>query len=214
MKAPAGLHIRDAKIEGLGPWMWRATDYWGWEHPVREFAGLRALVLEHTPEKGVLVQAGGLMGMYPRLWAEHFANVYTWEPDPVNFYCLVANCPEPRIHKLQAALSNRAGLRAFTEGPEFNAGLGSLNGISGPVLTMRLDDLTFDRLDCIQLDCEGHEDRIIEGGWATIRKHWPVLCLEGPSEALCKTLDEAGYRVAGTHGTIPDVVFIPEAVLR
>ena len=36
MKGPDGLHMRGVQIEGLGPWMWRDGDHWGWQQPLQE----------------------------------------------------------------------------------------------------------------------------------------------------------------------------------
>ena len=46
MTAPAGLHVRHNKIEGIGPWLWPQTDFWGWRHPKGEFCELRDLILQ------------------------------------------------------------------------------------------------------------------------------------------------------------------------
>ena len=210
MKAPPGLHLRHTEIGGIGPWLWREADHWAWEHPRVGYRGIRDLLLAHTAERKVIVQAGGCMGMYPRLWSEHFETVYTFEPEPVNFYCLIANCPSERIIKVQAALSMRAGLGTLGPAPDFNAGMFQMQpSVPGPVLMLRLDDLNLPRLDALQLDCEGHEAAIIEGASYTIAKHLPCIVLEKPDEALRTRLTGLGYREVGRCGTMPDVAFAP-----
>lgn len=211
MKAPAGLHLRQDLICGAGPWMWREADYWAWEHPKQGYAGIRDLLLAHTKERKVIVQAGGCMGMYPRLWSDHFETVYTFEPDPVNFYCLVANCPSERIVKMQAALSSVAGLATLGDAPDFNAGLFKLDTAqSGTTLVLRLDDLKLPRIDALQLDCEGHEQQIIQGARAAIISHHPAICVEAPNAELRTELNALGYVEAGRNATgrILDVVFV------
>ena len=207
MRAPPGLHVRDIKVEGVGPWLWVETDMWAWNHPGPEFAPLRDLVLANTPEPKVIVQAGGCMGMYPRLLSELFETVYTFEPDPVNFYCLTANCPSERIVKVQAALSDRAGVGSLDVAPSFNAGMFKVGDAPGATLVLRLDDLRLPRLDALQLDCEGHEDRIIQGGMGTIRACLPVIVVEKPGAALRELLAGLGYKEVGHTGTLPDVAF-------
>lgn len=208
MKAPAGLHIRPDRIDGIGPWMWREADHWGWEHPRSGYAGIRNLILRHTRDRKVMVQAGGCMGMYPRLWAEHFEAVYTFEPDPINFYCLVANCPSDRIVKVQAALSDTAGLGTLGSAPDFNAGFARLQPeLPGATLMLRLDDLQLPRLDALQLDCEGHEARIIAGATETIARCRPVICVEAPDAVFRAAFEALGYVEVGRVGTMPDVVF-------
>lgn len=207
MKAPAGLHIRTTLVEGVGPWMWREADHWGWEHPRREFAFLREAVLAHTLQRRVIIQAGGCLGMYPRLWSDSFEHVYTFEPDPVNFYCLVANCPSDRIIKMQAALSDTCRFGAFLPGPDFNAGLGKMECEPGPVPMLALDALEFPHVDAIQLDCEGHETKITAGALKTLRQHRPVVAIEKPNTAARDILSELGYAEVERVGTMPDVVF-------
>ena len=207
MRAPADLCMRNTEVEGIGPWMWREADHWGWAHPASEFPALRNLLLANTKERGVIVQAGGCMGMYPRLWSEHFATVYTFEPEPTNFYCLVANCPSDRIIKVQAALSDQPCMCRLSAGLSYNAGAYALESEPGGTLTMRLDSLAFDRIDAIQLDCEGHETKVIAGAINTLIKHRPVIAIERPDDKLKGMLEELGYREVGHCGTMPDVVF-------
>ena len=210
MTAPAGLHVRHNKIEGIGPWLWPQTDFWGWRHPKGEFCELRDLILREARPPGPrhIVQAGGCCGMYPRLFAEVFERVTTFEPEPVNFYCLVANCPSERIVKLQAALSDVPRLVSI-ENPwrSFNVGSGAIGEAPGQIPALRLDDFGFDCLAAIQLDCEGHEAAIIAGALKTIERHRPVIAIETPTRELCATLAEYGYREVGRCGTMPDVVF-------
>jgi FkbM family methyltransferase len=207
MRAPPGLHLRDVKVEGLGPWVWVEDDHWAFNHPAPEFAGLRDLVLAHTPEPRVIIQAGGCMGMYPRLWAEHFATVYTFEPDPLNFYCLVANCPQDNVVKLQAALSDKPRMGALHMGPATNCGAHWLSASAGTVPVLALDSFAFERVDAIQLDCEGHEPHVVAGAWETIRRHRPTIAIEAPNAALRARLQSIGYGEMGRAGSMPDVVF-------
>ena len=207
MKGPAGLHMRNVEIEGVGPWMWRDADHWGWKHPKQEFPALRDLILDHAPRRHVIVQAGGCMGMYPRLLAEHFETVYTFEPDPVNFYCLVANCSDARIVKMQAALSDMAGARTFQPGPDFNAGLGTIADAPGSTIALPLDALALRDVDVMQFDCEGGEHKIIKGARDTIERWRPLIAVEKPDAALRITLEGLGYREVGRCGRMPDVVF-------
>lgn len=207
MQAPSGLHIRKDMVEGVGPWMWRQADHWGWEHPKREFRWLRDAILAHTRERKVIIQAGGCLGMYPRLWADSFEHVYTFEPDPVNFYCLVANCPSERIIKMQAALSDTCRFGVLQPGPDFNAGMGKMETEPGPIPMLALDAMEFPAVDAIQLDCEGHETKIIAGAVNTLRKHHPVVSIEKPDAAARDMLGELGYVEVERVGLMPDVVF-------
>ncbi len=207
MNGPDGLAMRQVIIEGAGPWMWRAADEWAWHLPMADWPALRDLVLQHTVSPRVIVQAGGCMGMYPRLWANHFETVYTFEPDPINFYCLVANCPSGRIVKMQAALSATAGLGSMQRVLPENAGAGCLALAGGTVPVLRLDDLALPSVDVMQLDCEGGEEGIIAGALDTIARSHPVIAVEAPSASLRRRLCALNYTEAGRAGCMPDVVF-------
>ncbi len=206
MNGPDGLAMRQVIIEGAGPWMWRADDEWAWHLPMADWPALRDLVLQHTVSPRAIVQAGGCMGMYPRLWANHFDTVYTFEPDPVNFYCLVANCPSGRIIKMQAALGAAGGVGSIQGATSNNAGYGSMTA-GGIVPVLRLDDLALPSIDVMQLDCEGGEDAVIAGALDTIARSRPVISVETPSASLRRRLDSLNYTEVGRAGRMPDVVF-------
>lgn len=207
MRAPPGLHVREDKVEGVGPWLWIKNDEFGWSHPAAEFAGLRDAILPHAKARKVMAQAGGCMGMYPRLWSEHFEMVYTFEPDPSNFYCLVANCPQDTIVKMNAALGHEARFGSVRRHKDFNSGAHLITPVPGIVPIIPIDALNFPRLDALQLDCEGHEEWVLRGGLATITKHKPVVSVEKPSTAVYDLLQGIGYSKVAETGNMPDVVF-------
>jgi FkbM family methyltransferase len=175
-------------------------------------ATLRDLVCKHTSRRQVIVQAGGCCGMYPRLWGNHFDKVYAFEPDPVNFFCLARNCSSPSIVKTEAALSDTTADGNLISGPEHNVGMRLGHG--RPVRRVRIDDLELQCVDAVQLDCEGHEAQAIDGALETIRRHRPVLAIEGLSselvEKICGLGDrEAGRCGLGRGGVATDVIFAP-----
>lgn len=207
---PAGLHVRKEMVHGIGPWVWVEADFWGWKQPGQEFEGLRNAILPASLEHRCIIQAGGCCGMYPRLWAEHFEHVYTFEPDPLNFYCLSANCASERITKIQAALSDAPGLCSVQKGPAFNVGMHRIGSDPGRVPILRLDDFDFRDIDVIQLDCEGHEGKIIDGARQTIERNRPVIAIEAPNDDLHATLRSLGYVERARCGANPDVIFMHE----
>src|SRR6056300_829158 len=62
--------------------------------------------MEKVKKFDVVVQAGGCCGMYPRFYKNYFKEVYTFEPDVLNFYCLDENCQGDWYHKYHGALGN------------------------------------------------------------------------------------------------------------
>ncbi len=199
--------VRPDRIDGIGPWVWRKGDLFAWSEPAKDWPAISTAALAHTPKRRAMIQAGGCMGMYPRLWAQHFAVVYTFEPDAKNFYCLAANCPG-NVIKFQAALGYDRKTCAYQEAPEYNAGQGRMADESGYMPVLRLDDLSFRDVDLIQLDCEGAELEIITGAIETIKRWQPTLCIEAPSKELCNHLQHIGYAERASAGDNPDRVFV------
>jgi len=143
--------------------------------------------LDHKPmfekyctSRKVAVQAGGFIGIYPKLLSLMFDEVYTFEPDPLNFHCLVNNCQSPNIHKFNSVLGAEHQLVNVGGGLDVNPGmfkvLGSDNRSNVP--TLRIDDLQLNACDLIQLDIEGYEVNALTGASETIERFKPIICCE------------------------------------
>lgn len=124
----------------------------------------------------VAVQAGGNVGMWPKKLSEKFKAVYTFEPDHINFQCLVRNCPEPNIIKVQGGLGDAhsmIGLQTLRH----NCGAHFVDG-QGIYPVFKIDDFKFPKCDLIQLDIEGFEFFALQGGFVTMTTHRPVVVME------------------------------------
>lgn len=178
--------LRDDTVDGVGPWVWARTDVHGWLGPKNDWEqGHKHKILQYVPEdrRGVVVQAGGNQGMYPRLLSDMFNRVYTFEPDPINFHCLVANCQRDNIVKLNAALGFKHGLVKVTKEPfedwEINYGVRTVvQDENANVPVLRIDDLSLDQCDLIMLDIEGHELLAMKGAIETLEAYHPVIFTE------------------------------------
>jgi FkbM family methyltransferase len=134
--------------------------------------------LRYVTQFHTAVQAGGNTGVWPNFFAQHFARVYTFEPEPLNFQCLVANCPDPRIVKYQAALGNDAR-RVHMTYPAGMRNMGACQVEAGGDIPMRrLDDCQLTHCDLIQLDVEGYELPALLGATETIARCQPVIMVE------------------------------------
>jgi len=154
----------------------------------------------------VAIQAGGNAGVWPKYLGHKFKAVYTFEPEPLNFYCLARNCPEPHIFKFQAALGYEKKLvgLGYEHGPQ-NMGAVYVNG-GGQIPILKIDDFRLPACDLIQLDLEGYDFEAIRGALATIERYHPVIMAEDkglsekygtPQGHIEKFLSDYGYRVAG-----------------
>jgi hypothetical protein len=97
----------DTKIFNLleEKWVWRRDDTnLKTFHGLSEEKELLDKIKPYLTSNKVMVQAGGNCGMQIVKFAEYFDFVYTFEPDPINFYCLVNNLPYDNVIKFQACL--------------------------------------------------------------------------------------------------------------
>lgn len=144
----------------------------------------RKLIMEHVKKFDYVLQAGGWVGVIPRILSHHFKNVYTFEPSFDNFKFLVANIAEiNNIRCFNAALSNSATEIDF----EITQASGQCR-IKSPkswdriivnsvvkAQTLTIDSLNLPGLDLLMLDSEGHSLEILQGAIETIKKYKPVI---------------------------------------
>ena len=167
--------IREREIDGVNlTWTWLKTDQGAWggktDGPAFEFTAIRKAILEYTKQTKVIIQAGGCMGMYPRLWSNYFDKVITAEPDLINFYCLEQNCSEDRITKIKGAFGSSIDKLTFEQSNYENAGTGRITGqVEGKKVDIyTIDSLQLDCVDAIQLDVERYETEVLRGAIKTI----------------------------------------------
>lgn len=182
-------------------------------------AALAALPRWQNGPRRVAVQAGGHIGVWPMQLGELFERVYTFEPEPANFACLVRNAAgagEPGIFAFRAALGCDHGcvdLKVHTG----NSGQHQLRAANaGAVPTLRIDDLNLDACDAVLLDVEGFEIAALTGAHKTLQRCRPLVVVE--ENKRCRTFGHQpgdlevhlrllGYRLAGRCDE--DLIFLP-----
>lgn len=184
-------------------WLWPKGDQYTWptvQGELEEIPDLVALCKQHR----TCVQAGGNGGLWPEHLAGSFARVMTFEPDPINFRCLVHNVARENVVFTQAALGERAGFIEMDRwcGPA-NPGANRIkSGNAIPLVALDRYELT--DVDLLQLDIEGAELGALKGAVETIDRCKPVVCLElrnhshhyGTSdEAIRDWMRHRGYRL-------------------
>lgn len=176
--------------------------------------------LPHIKGRRICVQAGGAYGVWPFRLSEFFQSVYTFEPDHLNFNCLVHNLRErPNVVKMQAALGDLTGL-VSVQRDEFekdNAGAGYVVR-GGTIPVIRVDDLQLPALDFLCLDVEGYELEALRGARSSIMNFSPTIMIENkklphmktdPQEAIDWLVQRRRYRV--TENVHRDVILVPES---
>lgn len=181
-------YFEQSRINNIGPWLLRnkSDNEQTWNIVADDWKNIFSNIIhDDIPNKKLVLQAGGWQGLYPRLLAEMFETVYTFEPDPVNFHCLTHNCQKNNIFKFQAVLGEENGIAEFEEVDATGQGRvkhqGSWNihvqeTYTVPVIT--IDSLNVPDCGLIMLDVESFEYPVLIGAIKTIRKFKPVIITE------------------------------------
>ena len=202
--------LKQEMINGIGPWVWDKQDDAAWECPKGDWLhhNYQQTIESHCITRKLAIQAGGCQGMYPRLLSDMFDHVYTFEPHPVNFHMLVANCQKDNITKINGALSDHPGQFTLIENEIVNSGCHTLADAShrklivetGKQYTVQLftvDGLNLPTLDLLMLDVESYEHNVLLGAVQTIKKYHPVIICEGDIQTVTNLLAGLGYEKIG-----------------
>jgi FkbM family methyltransferase len=162
-------------IEDREGWMWPRRDSACWEWLQQE-KDLPELISHHCNDKGIVVQAGGYCGLYVKAYADLFNTVYTFEPNPQNFFCLTNNAQQSNIIKFQCCLGDENRSVGITY-KKANSGVSRVFG-DGVFPTIKIDDLKLPGCDLIHLDIEGYEYFALRGAIETIKQYKPIIVLE------------------------------------
>ena len=212
--------IKKQELDGVSEWVWPKEDQGLWYGPSLEWPPTKEMILKHCTSFSTAVQAGGACGMYPRLMSKIFHKVFTFEPDPYNFYCLSQNCPDTYTYKFNCVLGDRHRNISYDHPQDTNRGTGSIssihaakknNDVVGNVPMLRIDDFVYEKLDLIQLDVEGSEFYVLLGARNSIKKHLPLIILETVSSEISDFLKDEGYEHMGKAGI--DTVFKHRSLL-
>jgi FkbM family methyltransferase len=170
---------------------------------------------KYITDTGPVLMAGGNAGLYPFFYSLRFEKVYTFEPDILNFSCLVDNCASPNIIKFNTGLSdknefvgfhltiNNNGMCHVTDKKEQTA---------YQIFTMNIDSLNIDKLSLIHLDTEGCEYKIFKGAVKTIKRCRPVIIsdLTLNEDKITELLTKYGYEKKEEYGIEKTAIFIPK----
>jgi FkbM family methyltransferase len=186
-------------------YLWPEKDIHLWKHLNKEKYG--PIVTEHitsiAPRHNTIIQAGGACGLYADYYSNHFKTVYTFEPDPDNFRCLMVNAGRPNVCKLNYALgAEDKNIHIYNDYKNFGAThVCDESEIETKKYTNKSRMITIDQLglepDVIHLDIEGYETEALKGGYDTIMRHTPLLVLETVDNYVTDVL---GYNLIGEIG--------------
>jgi len=207
MNSPS-VAMRTVDIEGVNQMLWPTRDFNAFHWPLQDWIRDREAFLKFVKARDVVVQAGGCCGMYPRFYKNHFKEVYTFEPDPTNYYCLERNCGVDGIYHQNVALGSEEKLVSLdaptAPGEENNVGMYTVNENPGTVKMITIDSLGLRKCDLIHFDLEGYEPEALKGAINLIEKCSPVII----TERACgrEFLESIGYRAV--QRTSMDTIFV------
>ena len=156
-------------------------------------------------KRGLAIQAGGAVGVWPAYLSQHFDKVVTLEPEPINYACLVENVKDlGNVTTINGAFSDSNGFVSLENDPREsnNCGTWYIHG-AGSIMAYAGDSLDL-AVDFLCLDVEGHELEALHGFEKTIERYRPVIMLEEkplphmkrPASAAREWLGKFGYTIA------------------
>lgn len=201
--------VIDGKFKDLA---WIANDNQCFDYIKADWDQFAGLYMSHVKERGAVIQAGGNCGLYPLLYANLFERVFTFEPDPMNFYCLAQNCTNSKIIKFNTALGHVPGYLAIGNPNPSNVGMTQISEGGTIIYSMTIDSLNVPKVGLIHLDVEGFEYKVLWGAIDTIKSNKPVIVVEmmNDHDEIMKFLDENGYKPVAFYGTPVNRVFVPK----
>lgn len=206
------IHNPSWEIEGITGWYWPTKDQQTWDIIKHDWVTSHQHVIDAlfngARQTRVAVQAGGNCGMYPRLLSSRFKNVYTFEPDPLNFFALNLNCAVDSVIKMQAAVGQHNGFVSMVHRYSGNVGMHQvISNAESTIPQLALDTFDFADVDLLWLDIEDYELNALRGAVDTISRCRPVIMCENPTTDVKAFFDENEYELV--QKSAMDGVFLP-----
>lgn len=143
-----------------------------------------------------VIQAGGNIGLWPRRYAQVFAQVLTFEPEPLTFECLTRNTSQiANVQRFCAALGDKESIARISRRSLGSHNIDELDRDASPCRITTIDDQAgrVPHIGLIQLDVEGYEYPALLGARLTISRCKPVIQLE---------MNETVARFPWTHADV------------
>jgi len=188
-------------------WHWPVNGDYTWQ-AVTGALDIHNKITPYLKQTNVAIQAGGNGGLMVAPLAKKFKSVYTFEPEPLNFYCLTINVTSSNVFKYQACLGNKRGTVCLNNLFSNDNGAFYVDG-TGETPVLMIDDLGLTDCNLIFLDIEGQEYFALLGGIETIKKYKPVIVMEhcipwmqryniSVTEINSLLIDQLGYNLVST----------------
>lgn len=204
---------RNIDVDGVNQWMWPKSDTGAFgsakDGPMRDWLeGHKSKYFTNVRQFDTIVTAGANCGMYTRFYSQLFKHVYAFEPDPLNFHCMVNNNQFDNVIKFNCALGDKNGTVGLNNSSKSNVGTHSIKPDIDSRLYIQMltiDSLNLEALDCIQLDVEGYELPCINGALQSIARFKPVIITEKKQDE--QFMQSLGYKYQDQ--SYSDFIYIP-----
>jgi FkbM family methyltransferase len=190
IQADASAQLDDGKVikrHFPNAWFWlKFLKYRYTRKGETEIRFLRDLV----PSGCTAVDVGASLGFYAAEIARYASRVLAFEANP-SVAAFARSVARANVDVVNAALSSTDGQAALriplnrkARTTSELATIEPANTLSGQdalsvtVQTRRLDDCAILNCGFIKIDVEGHEERVIDGGWQLISRDRPILLIE------------------------------------
>lgn len=202
------IELRDIKADGYGPWYWVKSDNGAWDGPCKDWEiSHKMKYFTHLKQRRAVLTAGANCGMYAHMYAHLFDVVWAFEPDYMNFHCLVNNTQLPNVVKMQAILGAECGVAGIRQESMQNVGMHKVKD-DGFIPKLTIDSLNLPFLDLLQLDVEGFEYQILQGAIKTIDRYRPIIAAEnGLSTDIQNFMSVLNYE--NVDQSISDAIWAP-----
>lgn len=203
-------YVRNDVVENETNWLWIKGEVGAWDGPVKDWTVSHSIkYFKYLKSTNTVVSAGGNQGLYARLLSKRFKQVYVFEPDPLNFFCLTFNTQFENVFKFQCALGETNKTVSLFRHSKENSGETTVDDrLPGIIPCITIDSLGLTSCDLIQLDIEGYEINAIKGAADTINKFKPVVILENGHLSHCTELMHS-LNYKAVDRSVSDTIFIP-----
>lgn len=195
MKQHNGWSVPDSELHFL-PTMFENFETNYQENTLKNGLGL-------TARRAVCIDVGANIGLFSVRFGRLFDQVYSFEPVPSNFDCLIENTRAmPNVTCHQVALGDAPG-EIILSLPRKASNSGAFSAVDfvemadKKLISHRCEVRTLDSFqicpDLIKVDIQGYESVFLRGAMETIRRCKPALILENVSDADMQPIFDMGY---------------------
>lgn len=211
---PSILYYKDKIVDGISGWHWIETDSGAWDGPKDDWQmSHKFKITTFVQQFRTVIQAGGNQGMYPRLLANMFDTVVTFEPDKLNYRTLIENVAG--LHNVEfycAALGSHESKGSMHRLSMSNVGMHRvIEDGNGDVSIYDVDSLDITNVDLIMFDMEGFELNALQGAVRTINEYKPTIFSEMAPQLVVDFLATLGYKKVDSSAM--DDIFVHESKL-